>query len=87
MDFFCKVWYNFVDEVEMIVIPYSDFFENPSLYQKKAELFGIKILPKKSEKKVSKRVQRKLDALNAVIGMIPSDINVDSLLQERRMSK
>lgn len=71
----------------MIAIPYNDFFENPGLYQKKAELFGIKILPKKSEKKVSKRTQKKLDALNAVVGIIPSTINVDSLLQERRTSK
>ena len=71
----------------MIIIPYNDFFENPSLYQKKVELFGLKILPKKSEKKVSKRPQKKLDALNAVVGIIPSNVNLDSLLAERRMSK
>lgn len=79
--------YIYVKEVKMIVIPYNDFFENPSLYQKKAELFGLKILPKKSEKKVSKRTQKKLDALNAVVGIIPSNVNLDSLLAERRMSK
>ncbi len=79
--------YIYVKEVKMIVIPYNDFFENPSLYQKKAELFGLKILPKKSERKVSKRPQKKLDALNAVVGIIPSNVNLDSLLAERRMSK
>ena len=79
--------YIYVKEVKMIVIPYNDFFENPSLYQKKAELFGLKILPKKSEKKVSKRTQKKLDALNAVVGIIPSNVNLDPLLAERRMSK
>ena len=71
----------------MIAIPYNDFFENPAQYQKKAELFGIKILPKKKEKKNSRRAQKKLDALNAVVGIIPSDVNVDQLLEERRLSK
>jgi hypothetical protein len=71
----------------MIAIPYNDFFENPAQYQKKAELFGIKILPKKKEKKISRRAQKKLDALNAVVGIIPSDVNVDQLLEERRLSK
>ena len=71
----------------MIAIPYNEFFENPAQYQKKAELFGIKILPKKKEKKNSRRAQKKLDALNAVVGIIPSDVNVDQLLEERRLSK
>ncbi len=70
----------------MIAIPYNDFFENPAQYQKKAELFGIKILPKKKDKKISRRTQKKLDALNAVVGIIPSDVNVDQLLEERRLS-
>ncbi|MBP5601760.1 MAG: hypothetical protein J6X78_03435 [Treponema sp.] len=71
----------------MIAIPYNDFFENPAQYQKKAELFGIKILPKKKEKKFSHRAQKKLDALNAVVGIIPSDVDTDKLLDERRLSK
>lgn len=71
----------------MIAIPYNDFFENPAQYQKKAELFGIKILPKKKDKKISRRTQKKLDALNAVVGIIPSDVNVDQLLEKRRLSK
>jgi len=71
----------------MIAIPYNDFFENPAQYQKKAELFGIKILPKKKEKKFSQRAQKKLDALNAVVGIIPSDVDTDKLLDERRLSK
>ena len=71
----------------MIAIPYNDFYENPAQYQKKAELFGIKILPKKQEKKISRRTQKKLDALNSVVGIIPSDVDVDKLLEERRLSK
>lgn len=71
----------------MIAIPYNDFFENPAQYQKKAELFGVKILPKKKEKKISHRIQKKLDALNAVVGIIPSELDVDKVLEERRLSK
>jgi len=71
----------------MIAIPYNDFFENPAQYQKKAEIFGIKILPKKKEKKLSHRTQKKFDALNAVVGIIPSDVDVDKILEERRLSK
>ncbi len=59
----------------MIVVPYADFFSNPALYRETAENYGIKILPKKQAKKLSRRKQRKLDALYAVIGILPSDIN------------
>ena len=71
----------------MIAVPYADFFANPAQYQEKAEHFGIKILPKKREKKISRRLQKKLDALNAVVGLIPPEVDVDALLEERRMSK
>jgi len=71
----------------MIAIPYNDFFEDPAQYQKKAELFGIKILPKKKDKKISRRTQKKLDALNAVVGIIPSTVDTDRILEERRLSK
>jgi len=71
----------------MIAIPYNDFYENPAQYQKKAELFGIKILPKGKEKKNPRRIQKKLDALNAIVGIIPSDIDADKILEEHRLSK
>lgn len=71
----------------MIAVSYNDFFENPAQYQKKAELFGIKILPKTKEKKISRRIQKKLDALNAVVGIIPSNVDVDKILEERRSTK
>lgn len=63
----------------MIAIPYNEFFENPAQYQKKAEIFGIKILPKKKEKKISRRTQKKLDALNAVVGIIPKNSDVEKI--------
>ncbi len=67
----------------MIAVPYADFFANPAQYQEKAEHFGIKILPKKREKKISRRLQKKLDALHAVIGILPSDIDENALKEER----
>ncbi|MBR6294928.1 MAG: hypothetical protein IKR40_00430 [Treponema sp.] len=42
---------------------------------------------KKTQKKISRRTQKKLNALNAVVGLIPSDVNADALLEERRISK
>lgn len=35
----------------MFVVSAADFFENPALYKEKAENYGIKILPRKKEKK------------------------------------
>ncbi|MDY6398526.1 MAG: hypothetical protein SPL22_12455 [Treponema sp.] len=71
----------------MLVVSYSDFFANPSQYKEKAETFGLKILPKKKEKKISRKLQEKINHLNAVVGLVPPEINVDELLIERRMSK
>lgn len=73
-------------EAIMLVVSSADFFANPIQYKERAETFGLKILPK-TKKKISSRLQKKLDHLNAVIGLVPSDTDVDSLLAERRMSK
>ena len=59
----------------MIVVSYADFFSNPAFYKEKAEKSAIKILPQKKEKKFSRAIQKKLDALNAAIGILPSDID------------
>ena len=71
----------------MLEVSYSDFFANTSQYKEKAETFGLKILPKKKEKKISRKLQEKINHLNAVVGLVPPEINVDELLIERRMSK
>jgi len=82
------IWYNEGVEVsDMITIPYNDFFADPAQYKEKAALFGIKILPKKREKKVSRRIQKKLEHLEAVVGLILQGVDIDALLEERRMSK
>ena len=67
----------------MLVISSVDFFANPALYKEKAENYGIKILPQKKEKKISHRIQKKIDALNAVIGILPFDVDEKSVREER----
>ena len=71
----------------MLVLTCNDFFSDPARYRAMAEESGLKILPKKKKKKISRRIQKKLDALNAVVGLIPSDVDVDALLEERRLEK
>ncbi len=71
----------------MLVVSYSDFFANPSRYKQEASVSGLKILPEKKRKKISRSLQKKLDALDAVVGLIPSEVNAEALMEERRMSK
>ncbi|MBR0031995.1 MAG: hypothetical protein IJP61_06895 [Treponema sp.] len=71
----------------MLVVSYSDFFANPSQYKNEAAVSGLKILPEKKQKKLSRKVQEKLERLQAVVGIIPSEVDADALLAERRMSK
>ncbi len=71
----------------MLVVSYADFFANPAQYQKEASLSGLKILPEKKQKKHSRRVQKKLEHLQGVVGIFPQDADLDALLEERRMSK
>lgn len=70
----------------MLVISYSDFYDNPIKFKDVALRSGIKILPEKKQK-FSRRIQKKIDALNSVAGLIPSNIDADKILDERRMSK
>ncbi len=67
----------------MFVVSYADFFSNPSLYKEKAENYGLKILPQKKVKKPSRGIQKKLDALDAAIGILPSDIDENHIKTER----
>lgn len=71
---------------DMIVVPYSEFYSNPALYKEKAETYGIKILPKKGEKKVSRKIQKKLDALHAVVGILPSELD-ESLIKAEKLER
>ncbi len=71
----------------MLVVSYADFFANPAQYKNEAAVSGLKILPEKKQKKISRKVQEKLDALNAIVGIIPHEVDAEVLLEERRMSK
>ncbi|MBR4005429.1 MAG: hypothetical protein IKI90_06220 [Treponema sp.] len=71
----------------MLVVSYSDFFANPSRYKQEASVSGLKILPEKKQKKISRSLQKKMDALDAVVGLISPEVNAEALLEERRMSK
>ena len=70
---------------QMIVVSYADFFANPALYKEAASVSGIKVLPEK--KKLSRRVQKKLEHLKAVVGIFPQDADLDAMLEERRTTK
>ena len=67
----------------MFVVSFSDFYSDPSLYKEKAETSGIKILPQKKEKRFSNKIQKKMEALEAVIGILPDNIDEKSLKMER----
>lgn len=71
----------------MIVVSYSDFFENPAKFKDTASRYGLKVLPQKKQKKVSRRIQKKLDSLNAAIGLIPSEIDSEKILLSRKTEK
>jgi len=71
----------------MIVVSYSDFFANPAKFKESASRYGLKVLPQKKQKKVSSRIQKKLDSLNAVAGLIPSEIDAEKILRVRKTEK
>ncbi len=70
----------------MLVVSYADFFANPSRYKDEAENYGIKILPQKKQKKISRSIQKKMDALNAVIGILPADVD-EKLAKAERLNR
>ena len=43
----------------MVVVTYSDFFENPSKFKESASRFGIKILPQKNKKRFPSEFKKK----------------------------
>ena len=71
----------------MIVVSYSDFFANPDKFKNSASRYGLKVLPQEKQKKVSRRIQKELDSLNAAAGMIPSEIDAEKILAVRKTEK
>lgn len=71
----------------MIVVSYSDFFANPAKFKDSASRYGLKVLPQEKQKKISRRIQKKLDSLNAVAGLIPNEIDAEKILAARKTEK
>ena len=71
----------------MIVVSYSDFFADPTKFKDSASQYGLKILPEEGKKKFSRRIQKKIDSLNAAAGIIPGDIDAEKILNERKTGK
>lgn len=74
-------------EENMIVVSYSDFFANPAKFKDTASRYGLKVLPQEKQKKISRRIQKKLDSLNAAAGLIPSKIDAEKILTARKTEK
>ena len=72
---------------KMIVVSYSDFFANPAKFKDSASRYGLKVLPQEKQKKISRRIQKKLDSLNAVAGLIPNEIDAEKILAARKTEK
>ena len=66
----------------MIVINYSDFSANMGKYLKEAEISGIKILPRKKEKKLSARQRKFAKAIEAASGIIPLELDLEKSKEE-----
>lgn len=84
-DFLCYIQDGL--EEKMIVVSYSDFFENPAKFKDTASRYGLKVLPQEKQKKISRRIQKKLDSLNAAAGLIPSEIDAEKILAARKTEK
>lgn len=74
-------------EEKMIVVSYSDFFANPAKFKDSASRYGLKVLPQEKQKKISRRIQKKLDSLNAAAGLIPNEIDAEKILAARKTEK
>ena len=55
----------------MLVVSYDDFSENMNKYLAQASSYGLKILPQKKEKRMSKPVvSERLEALKSIQGVL-----------------
>ena len=61
----------------MLVVSYNDFSENMNKYLAEASSYGLKILPSKKEKKKSQKTLKFINTMESVVGILPSDIDID----------
>lgn len=66
----------------MIVVSYADFSADMNKYLSEASTYGLKILPEKKDRKQSSKHNRFVQAIDAVSGIIPSDVDVDKTKTE-----
>ena len=66
----------------MLVIGYSDFSANMNKYLETAAVSGLKILPRKKEKKLSSRQRKFAQTIEAASGVIPLDVDFDKAKTE-----
>lgn len=70
----------------MIIVNYADFMSDTAKYIKEAKVQGIKIKPER-QKKFSRRQQRNFNALHAVRGLVPADIDFDAVKTEELLHR
>lgn len=70
----------------MIVVNYADFVSNSQKYVDLAKVRGLKIKAEKKSK-LSRKQQRMLDSLEAVTGILPSDVDFDAAKHEEILSQ
>lgn len=65
----------------MLVVSYEDFVADAQKYVNAAKLQGIRIKPEKKSR-LGRRQQKMLAALDAVTGIVPSDVDFDAVKTE-----
>ena len=73
----------------MLVVSYDDFSENMNKYLAQASSYGLKILPQKKEKRMSKPVvSERLEALKSIQGVLKDCKPITiSEIREQRLSE
>ena len=66
----------------MLVIGYSDFSADMNKYLETAAVSGLKILPRKKEKKLSARKRKFAQVIERASGIIPLNVDLDSTKTE-----
>ena len=61
----------------MMVVSYADFSANMNKYLSEASTYGLKILPKKKERKKSEKHLKFVQTIENASGIIPADTDIE----------
>lgn len=61
----------------MIVVSYNDFSENMNKYLAQVPSYGLKILPQKKDNNRLSRKQKFLKTIEAAVGILPIDMDIE----------